>query len=51
MALLNVYLMGVLKKHLNEREYEVLRYSYVLDCDKHSANEIALKLSIPGQSS
>ena len=51
MALLNVYLMGLLKKHLNEREYEVLRLSYGLDCDKHSAKEIATKLSIPGQSS
>ena len=51
MALLNVYLMGLLKKHLDEREYEVLRLSYGLDCDKHSAKDIATKLSIPGQSS
>ena len=45
-ALLNVYLMGLLKSHLNEREYEVLRLSYGLDCEKHSAKEIAEKLNI-----
>ena len=33
--LLNIYLQGLLKKHLNEQEYEVLRLSYGLDCDKH----------------
>ena len=30
----------------NSKEYQVLRLSYGLDCDKHSANEIASKLNI-----
>ena len=37
-------------KHLNESEYEVLRLSYGLDCDKHSAVEIADILEIHGVS-
>jgi len=49
--MLNSYLMGLLKQHLNIKEYEVLRLSYGLDCDKHSANEIAKKLNITGSSS
>ena len=49
--LLNVYLIGLLKKHLNHKEYEVLRLSYGLDCDKHSAKQIAEKLQIKGTSS
>jgi DNA-directed RNA polymerase sigma subunit (sigma70/sigma32) len=40
----------LLKKHLDQREFEVLRLSYGLDCDKHSANEIAEKLNIDGPS-
>ena len=47
-ALLNIYLKGLLKKHLNEKEYEVLRLSYGLDCDKHKAKEIATKIGITG---
>jgi len=49
--LLNIYLMGLLKSHLDYKEYEVLRLSYGLDCDKHSADEIANKLGIEGSSS
>jgi len=49
--LLGVYLKSLLKKHLDWREYEVLRLSYGLDCDKHSATEIAQKLDINGSSS
>ena len=48
--LLNIYLQGLLKKHLNEQEYEVLRLSYGLDCDKHSAKQIAALLNIKGVS-
>ena len=44
--LLNVYLLGLMKQHLNAIEYEVIRLSYGLDCDKHSANYIADKLNI-----
>jgi RNA polymerase sigma factor (sigma-70 family) len=51
MNLLNIYLTGLLKKHLDEREYHVLRLSYGLDCDKHSAKEIAAELKIEGSSS
>jgi RNA polymerase sigma factor (sigma-70 family) len=49
--LLNVYLKGLLKKHLSNQEYEVIRLSYGLDCDKHSAKEIASILDINGVSS
>jgi DNA-directed RNA polymerase specialized sigma subunit len=35
---------------LNEKEFEVLRLSYGLDCDKHSAKEIADYLNITGSS-
>ena len=49
-GLLNVYLTGLLKSHLNDKEFEVLRLSYGLDCDKHSANQIAELLNIEGTS-
>ena len=49
-GLLNVYLKGLLNTHLNEKEYEVLRLSYGLDCDKFSANEIAERIGIEGSS-
>tara|TARA_R100000231_G_scaffold19925_1_gene19709 strand:+ start:635 stop:1393 length:759 start_codon:yes stop_codon:yes gene_type:complete len=45
---LNAYLTSLLKQHLEPKEYEVLRLSYGLDCDKHSAKEIAAKLGIEG---
>ena len=45
---LNMYLTSLLKQHLTDREYHVLRLSYGLDCDKHSAKEIASYLSIEG---
>ena len=51
MDLLNLYLIGLLKSHLDYKEYEVLRLSYGLDCKKHSATEIAKKLDINGDSS
>ena len=49
--LLNLYLMSLLQQHLNDKEYQVLRLSYGLDCDKHSATEIANKIGIEGSSS
>ena len=49
-GLMNIYLQSLLKKHLNKKEYEILRLSYGLDCDKHSANQIADILSIEGPS-
>jgi len=45
-ALLNVYLLSLMKQHLTPVQYDVLRMSFGLDCDKHSANEIATKLDI-----
>jgi|TARA_R110000796_G_C14427910_1_gene420748 RNA polymerase sigma factor (sigma-70 family) len=47
---MNVYLKGLMLKHLTGDEYEVLRLSYGLDCDKHSGKEIANKLNIIGVS-
>jgi len=44
--LLNAYLLSLMKQHLTGIEYEVLRLSFGLDCDKHSANYIADKLNI-----
>ena len=45
---LNIYLMGLLKSHLTLKEIDVLRLSYGLDCEKHSAKEIAKYLGIEG---
>ena len=50
-AMLNSYLLSILKKHLDDKEYDVLRMSYGLDCVKHSATEIANKIGINGTSS
>ena len=45
---LNMYLTSLLKQHLNDKEFNVLRLSYGLDCDKHSAKQIADYLGIEG---
>jgi RNA polymerase sigma factor (sigma-70 family) len=44
--LLNKYLLSIMKTHLTDKEYDVLRMSYGLDCNKMSAKEIAEKLKI-----
>jgi RNA polymerase sigma factor (sigma-70 family) len=49
-VIMNVYLTSLMKKYLNQKEFDVLRLSYGLDCDKYSANEIASKLGINGSS-
>jgi len=49
-GLMNLYLTSLLKKNLNEREFETLRLSYGLNCDKHSASDIADILGIEGAS-
>jgi len=46
---LNAYLKGLLKQHLEPKEYKVLSLSYGLDSDKKSANEIAEQLGIKGK--
>ena len=48
--LMNLYLKSLMQKYLSDQEYEVLRLSYGLDCDKHSAKDIAAKLGIEGVS-
>ena len=50
-ALLNIFLKNTLITHLTPKEYQVLRLSYGLDCDKHSAKQIAEILDIKGDSS
>lgn len=45
---INLYLKSLMQKHLDFKEYEVLRLSYGLDCEKHSAKEIANLLDIKG---
>ena len=40
-----------METHLNIKEYDVLRMSYGLDCDKMSAKQIADKLKIEGVAS
>ena len=49
--LLNMYLKSLCQSHLSNKEYKVLRLSYGLDCDKHTATQIAEKLGINGDSS
>jgi len=44
--LLNAYLLGLMKEFLTFEQYECIRLSYGLDCDKHSAAQIASKLGI-----
>lgn len=47
--LLNIYLLGIMKKHLTKKQYDVIRLFYGLDCEKHSAKEIAnyINLTVP----
>jgi len=45
---LNMYLTSLLKQHLTDKEFHVLRLSYGLDCEKHSAKQIADYLDIEG---
>jgi len=43
-----MYLISLLKQHLNTNEFNVLRLSYGLDCEKQSAKQIADQLGIEG---
>lgn len=49
-SLLNAYLLGLMKRYLTHKEYEVLRLSYGLDCDKLPAKDIARLLNMDGVS-
>ena len=46
--LLNKYILSLMREYLNDREYDVLRMSYGLDCDKLPAKKIARLLDIQG---
>tara|TARA_R110000822_G_scaffold84302_3_gene197959 strand:+ start:304 stop:1080 length:777 start_codon:yes stop_codon:yes gene_type:complete len=46
--LMNTYLLSIMKKYLSDKQYDVLRLSYGLDCEKLSAKEIANQLGISG---
>ena len=44
------YILSLLKLYLVPKEYDVIRMSYGLDCEKKTASQIADKLGIPGTS-
>ena len=46
--ILNKYILSLMRKHLNDNEYEVLRLSFGLDCDRIPAKKIAEILGIKG---
>ena len=46
--LINSYLIALLDKHLTERESDVIRLSFGLDCDKLNAVEICEIFGIKG---
>ena len=49
--ILAAYIKSMMLQYLNPKEFQVLRLSYGLDCDKRSAKEIADILGIKGTSS
>jgi len=48
-GMLNAYLLSLMKQYLNKKQYDVLRLSYGLDCDKLSAKDVAayIGLTVP----
>jgi RNA polymerase sigma factor (sigma-70 family) len=46
--ILNKYILSLMREHLNDREYDVVRMSFGLDCDKLPAKKIAKLLDIQG---
>lgn len=48
--MLNIYLLSIMSKYLSKKEYDIIRMSYGLDCDKHSAKDIANKLNMTMES-
>tara|TARA_R110002020_G_scaffold429097_1_gene638606 strand:- start:66 stop:821 length:756 start_codon:yes stop_codon:yes gene_type:complete len=48
--MLNVYLLSLMSMYLNAKQYDVLKYSYGLACDKLPAKEIAKKIDLSGTS-
>jgi len=49
--ILNKYLLSIMETYLSIKEYDILRMSYGLDCDKMSAKQIAIKLNMKGSAS
>lgn len=47
--ILNAYLLSLMQEHLTTKQYDVVRLFYGLDCNKHSAKEIAdyIGLQVP----
>jgi len=45
-GMLNTYLLSLMKQHLTSKQYDVLRLSYGLDCDKLSAKEVAAYIGL-----
>ncbi len=50
-TMLNIFLKNIIMKYLTNAERTALVLSYGLDCEKHSAKQIAEKLGIKGDSS
>tara|TARA_Y100001973_G_C5187984_1_gene329092 strand:+ start:1115 stop:1870 length:756 start_codon:yes stop_codon:yes gene_type:complete len=48
--ILNAYLLSLMSIYLNKKQYDVLKYSYGLACDKLPAKEIAKKIGLSGTS-
>jgi len=46
--ILNKYILSLMREYLNDREYDVVRMSFGLDCDKLPAKKIAKLLDIQG---
>ena len=44
--ILNAYLLSIMRTHLDDNQFQVIRLFYGLNCDKMSANEIAKFLGI-----
>ena len=44
--ILNKYLLSLMREHLDTNQYQVLRLSFGLDCDKHKAVDVAKILNI-----
>ena len=48
--ILSAYLLSLMESYLNNKQYDVLRYSYGLGCDKLPAKQIANKIGLTGTS-
>jgi len=48
--ILNAYLLSLMSMYLNKKQYDVLRYSYGLACNRLPAKEIAKKIGLIGTS-